>query len=90
MIEKDWRLTGQMKYLFQKTLVYRSWSSDDPAWDHDHRAFCGDKFSNASDTLRAGYGTDDPRSRNQRWICPACFQDFKEMFQWRVKNCLEE
>ncbi|HAU65886.1 MAG: hypothetical protein A2017_17525 [Lentisphaerae bacterium GWF2_44_16] len=81
MIESnDWRLTGQKKLLFQKTLYFRTWKAPRPEWDHDHCTFCMDKFAALPDTLHEGYTTKD----NYVWICPNCFNDFKEMFQWVV------
>ncbi|MDO5326210.1 MAG: hypothetical protein Q4G00_05730 [Clostridia bacterium] len=68
--QNDARLTNQMNYLYGKTLVYRPWSSPDPKWDHDHCAFCWEKFSAGPDTLHEGYVTDDPLPRNQHWVCP--------------------
>ena len=87
--QNDPRLTDQMSYLYGKTLVYRSWSSPDPKWEHDPCAFCWETFSAVPDTLHEGYVTDDPLPRNQYWICPDCFRDFREMFHWQVKNTQE-
>ncbi len=87
--QNDARLTDQMTYLYGKTLVYRPWTSADPDWDHDHCAFCWEKFSAGPDMLHEGYVTDDPSPRNQHWVCPDCFRDFREMFHWQVKNAEE-
>ena len=80
----DWRLQGQEKYLHGVTLTrraYRQYASNQ-SWDHDHCEFCGAKFSVESlpDTLQEGYATAD----DYRWICPTCFEDFKEMFGWTL------
>ena len=79
MIEKDdWRLQGQEKYLTGKKLMkapYFRWSK---TWDHDHCDFCWATFSEYEDDLHEGYVTED----RHIWICPECFDDFKEMFQW--------
>ena len=81
MIEKDdWRLNGQEKYLQCKTLYFRKWVAPQKDWDHDHCAFCWEKFSNYPDTLHEGYATHD----RYHWICPECFHDFKTIFQWEV------
>lgn len=78
MIEKDdWRLQGQ-DFLFGKTLYFRNWIAPSSKWDHDHCAFCWDKFSELPETLHEGYATDD----NYHWICPKCYDDFKDMFEW--------
>lgn len=31
-------------------------------------------------TLHEGYATDD----NYHWVCTKCFNDFKDMFEWKV------
>ncbi len=82
MVEKDdWRLLrGQEDYLLNKTLYFRKWQATSEEWDHEHCEFCWGKFSDFPDTLHEGYTTED----NYYWICPACFEDFKEMFKWKV------
>jgi len=80
----DWRLQGQEKYLKGVELhwhVYRS-SRDNAHWDHDHCEFCRAKFmvEEHPDVLHEGYSTLD----DYRWICGGCFEEFKELFQWRV------
>lgn len=52
-----------------------------PNWDHDHCVFCFDKFSERPDDLSEGYHTAD----RKYWICPECFDDFREMFHFTVK-----
>ena len=74
---KDWRLTNQENYLQGKSLRYSRWFSRGPGWDHDHCAFCWVEFPRE---YAAGYCTPD----GQHWICPVCYQDFKERFGWRV------
>jgi hypothetical protein len=85
MIDKnDWRLKGQEAYLSGKTLYFRKWKSPNSERDHAHCEFCWDKISEYPDTLHQGYTTED----NYYWICQNCYNDFKEMFQW--KNSEEE
>ena len=84
MAEKDdWRLQGQERYLYGQVLVRRAYRqyATNPNWDHDHCQFCSAKFMLGDDpeTLKSGYATTD----DYRWICEACYQDFKEMFSWR-------
>jgi len=86
MIEKDdWRLNNQEKYLVGVILVRRLYRQNpyNPEWDHDHCEFCWAKFSldnRIEDALRSGYATTD----DYHWICQTCFEDFKEMFKWKV------
>ncbi len=81
MIEKDdWRLRNQEDYLLCKTLHLCKWKPLKEEWDHDHCEFCWNKFSNLPDTINEGYTTEDRRY----WICPNCYDDFKEMFKWKI------
>ena len=75
----DWRLTNQIKYLYQKKLVRRK-ITDFPDKDHEHCEFCWDKFGRSDNMLKEGYCTEDAYN----WICDTCFEDFKEMFAWKV------
>ena len=82
MKKDDWRLNGQERYLTGRTLCFRKWKAPSPQRDHDHCEFCWDKFSEYDGSLHEGYTTED----NYHWICPACFEDFKEHFQWAVSK----
>ena len=62
------------------TLQRRPWRADANN-DHDHCAFCWDKFAEYDGCLHEGYCTEDGRD----WVCEECFNDFKERFQWRVQ-----
>ena len=85
--ENDWRLQGQENYLTGLTFELKKYKKYSPNWDHDHCEFCWKEFSEekSEDVLNEGYATED----NYRWICPACFLDFKEMFDWKVKEELK-
>jgi hypothetical protein len=78
----DWRLTNQEAYLKGATLVRRRYRryAKNADWDHDHCEFCWAKFmmEDHPDVLHEGYATLD----DYHWICPACFEDFKEQFEW--------
>lgn len=81
--ENDWRLTGQERFLRGKTLIRRTYHRPSPTWDHDHCVFCWAKFMEAeAGDYQEGYVTED----GYYWICPLCFDDFKDKFQWTVKE----
>jgi hypothetical protein len=81
--ENDWRLTNQEKHLLGRTLVWRRYVPPRPSWDHDHCEFCWATFmDNEYADYREGYTTED----NYYWICPVCFEDFKDMFGWTVRK----
>ena len=77
----DWRLMGQERFLQGRSLTRRRYTAPRPGWDHDHCEFCQAKFmeTRAPGVLDEGYATDDAR-----WVCPTCFEDFKQLFAWTV------
>lgn len=82
----DWRRQGQERYLRGVTLVHRTYRQNptNPAWDHDHCEFCGLKFKLEEEAGKTmdGYATED----DYRWICPACYDDFKNEFGWILRE----
>ena len=80
--KKDWRLLNQQEYLHKAKLKKSKYVKPSEKWDHDHCAFCFDKFSSQSEDLQQGYCTLD----SKHWICEECFNDFKEMFEFEVKQ----
>ena len=79
----DWRLfKHQGAYLYGVKLIYNQYVPYRTDWDHDHCEFCMDKFGLEKMSLHYGYCTEDHRF----WICPNCFHDFKDMFDWKVIN----
>jgi hypothetical protein len=80
----DWRLTNQERYLKGVTLVWHTYAPASPKTDHDHCEFCFAKFMRTGlpETLQEGYSTPD----RQRWICKGCFDDFVDLFGWKVTS----
>lgn len=83
LVGDDWRLQGQDQYLKGAALTWSKYTKYREGWDHDHCEFCGVEFAEAPRTgiLNEGYTTAD----RYRWICKACFEDFKFKFEWTVK-----
>jgi len=85
-LKSDWRLTNQAKYLTGVTLRLSRFNVavDKPEWDHEHCEFCWAKIVEENrkkpddDLLVEAYATED------RLRCPKCFEDFREMFQWKI------
>jgi hypothetical protein len=97
--DADWRLTGQEEYLFGAELARKPYKARSAAWEHDHCEFCWAKFIDPTfsaehramverdpEVLTEGYTTTDahPKGADYYWVCPACFDDFAERFQWIV------
>lgn len=82
----DWRLTGKDTYLKGVPLIRRRYRryAKNPQWDHDHCSFCWATFMEGDDpeVLHEGYATMD----DYYWICPTCFSDFHEMFEWSAQD----
>jgi hypothetical protein len=83
--DDDWRLQGQEEYLVGRRLRWAKWVGR-PDWDHDHCEFCWAEFSaevTEHSPHNAGWVTADD---NDHWVCPGCFEDFRERFQWTVES----
>ncbi len=78
----DWRLTNQEAYLQNAVLIKAEYTAWSDKWEHDHCEFCWAKFSKRDGDLHEGYCTKD----RYRWICPACFEDFKARFHLIVEE----
>ena len=90
--EGDWRLTNQESYLQGVTLIRKPYTAYSETWEHDHCSFCWAKFMDANDperdpeALSEGYATtaEHASGADYHWVCPACFDDFVELFGWHV------
>ena len=83
MSDNDWRRNGQEKYLAGAELIFTGeFQSFSEKWDHEHCEFCWEKFGEADNYLHSGYCTAD----GKHWICPDCFEDFREEFRWTVSE----
>lgn len=78
--ESDWRNRSQEAYLYATTLFCKEYHTQSPDWTHDHCEFCWATFSDAPDDLHWGYTT----MNEQCWICPDCYDDLSQIFQWHV------
>jgi hypothetical protein len=76
----DWRLQGQERFLHGVTLLKKRYHKYRDGWEHDHCEFCGRKFSEAPGDMHIGYATTD----NYHWVCEDCFNDFSQVFDWKV------
>ena len=80
---EDWRLLrGQDQYLSSVTLQFSDYMPSNDINDHDHCEFCMEKFGSGETDLKSGYCTKD----RYVWICQNCFQDFKDRFNWYLKE----
>ncbi|HEX3510359.1 MAG TPA: hypothetical protein VHT27_04585 [Solirubrobacteraceae bacterium] len=95
----DWRLTGQQRYLQVATLEWKRYHAWSETWEHDHCEFCWAKFMDPDfspdhrrhieehpDVLTEGYATtaEHERGADYHWVCKRCFDDFNDLFEWKV------
>lgn len=73
----DPRLRGQEKYLMHESLAPALYPEDSTA--KASCEFCIEKFSLCGG-IQKGYASKDRRY----WVCEKCFEDFKDMFKFRV------
>ncbi len=77
---KDWRLLGRHDQFHGAEFHKVTFIMKDLDHDHVHCWFCWDKFSEHDGDLHDGYETDNEKY----WVCPTCFNDFKEYFGWKI------
>jgi hypothetical protein len=93
----DWRLDPANEKRFRDAVFERKvYIQPSPEWDHDHCAFCSVRFAQegsrpaAADpgALTEGYSTPGPPSEpkdDYYWVCPTCFEDFRERLEWTTR-----
>jgi len=82
MIKKnDWRLEANKSFLENEVFRYLNFAKEYEDTEHDHCIFCKYKtFSSNKEHLQWGYAST---TRNGYWwVCPECFEDFKEIKGW--------
>lgn len=80
--DADWRRRGQEAYLQGAKLYRIRFQPCSGEWDHEHCAFCSEKFSLTDGDLKEGYCTTPKNAEGSHWICPECFADFVREFGW--------
>ena len=86
MENDDWRITGQEDYLMGKKIMFAKYEKYSVR-NHEHCIFCWTTFSEYAGDLHQGYCV--LVDNFYQWICPDCFNDFKDKFQWEVVDKVE-
>lgn len=81
-ITKDWRWQEQKSYMDNILLCRRKYSEKITENNHDHCEFCWATLGYDVPRDEEAYCTED----EYRWICPECYNDFKEYFNWKIKD----
>ena len=80
MEENDWRLWDDSDCFRNEKFYFRKYKKSSERWDHEHCNFCWARISEYDDELNEGYCT----VKDELWVCPQCFNDFKEKFNLEV------
>ena len=84
--EKDWRLdiAEEPEFYAKYTWQFKRWTKTRGHWDHDHCEFCGIEISGifGEDILNEGWANED----EYYWICDKCFNEFKDIYRWKIKQ----
>lgn len=76
---------GQEKYLLGAQLRWMVWRPYRPGWDHDQCAFCQSEISDRPVDEHTLYNAAWVTASDEyTWICPSCFDDFRERFRWEI------
>ena len=92
MVDKDdWRLVagsicGQEEKYKNIPVYHIPFKPLSEQWDHEHCIFCWDKFYLHPECLQEGYCTRAENCREADWICPTCYEDFKDIFGWQLQK----
>ena len=87
--DSDWRLAGQENWLggIQLRFVEFRKKEEREDWDHEHCEFCWQKIVERTDMVKYESEVICEAYCDKigcRWICPTCFRDFHERFDWRL------
>jgi hypothetical protein len=93
-VAEDWRLEQLKRHplLRGKRFQRKPYRQRSAEWDHDHCAGCWAKFmatgkgsgDGAEPILYEGFATcsDYPLGAEYEWVCPECFDLFKDDMGW--------
>lgn len=83
-MEKPWYMYEyeHKPYLHNKTLRYMVYPDTGIRGDHDHCEVCWTRFSIYEGDEHSGFYEED----RCRWICKECYNDFKDLFGWKLEN----
>lgn len=84
--EGDWRLDTYDGYLDGAEFTLEKFVSTETN-DHEHCVFCWQKITDLSieNCETEGYNTVYEKTGQSQWICKECFNEFKNMFNFKVK-----
>jgi hypothetical protein len=84
--QHDWRLAmaSEPELYAKYTWRFKKWTQTRDHWDHDHCEFCNTEISAVVNDkiLNDGWTNED----EYYWICSRCFNDFKNVFNFKVKS----
>lgn len=88
-LKDDWRLLsykGQLNGMEFELIKFNSTVSN----DHEHCDFCFAKITDLDIkneiVFKEGYAYINAKTKKLNFICPECFNDFKEKLDFKIKN----
>jgi hypothetical protein len=90
-VTKDWRLRHleTQPYLRGVAFIRKPYKAYSPGWGHDHCVACwvtlAEPGIKGADIIHEGYATtaDFVRGADYDWVCPECFELFREPMLWK-------
>jgi len=82
----DWRLRGQEEYMMNMSFVYKKFVPQEVGEDHTHCEFCWHKFMENAEEVKDASEHGYCSSEQEKWVCEECFEDFKQMFNWKIEK----
>lgn len=82
----DWRLLQYDGFLDGETFSLEKFVSSGDN-DHEHCRFCWQKITDLpiKDADFEGYRTFSSKTGHELWVCKECFNDFRNMFDFKLK-----
>jgi hypothetical protein len=81
----DWRLSWGQDFLRGAVFRWEEYLAPSEVWDHDHCAFCWQKFMEVDHPSIQRFGFVTATDVQEWWVCRDCFEDFREQFGWQVE-----
>jgi len=82
----DWRRMGQERYLVGAQFAWAGYRDPKTDRDHDHCEFCWQTFMERPTERAITEGYRTRIGEVERWVCPSCFEDFREEFRFTVSE----
>lgn len=73
-----------LKPLINEKFRFKNYTEVYENTEHDHCMINGEEISSYEGCLRWGYTSTSEKHEDYWWICPACFEQYKDVMGWEV------